>query len=124
MHVSKRVLIQGEGELGEARYDMRGNCPALRLSRACFVRRLDVDMTGFREALKVEGGGRERRPARAGLPHQVRVLPGSYRVTRRGWKPLFPKRTLMYSHATSDCRRGMHTRTWALLSVMHRSIAQ
>ncbi len=53
--MAKRVLIQGEGALGEARYDMRANSPALRVARACLIRRLDVDMTGFREALLVEG---------------------------------------------------------------------
>lgn len=60
--VGRRVLIQGQGSLGETRYDMRGNSPALRLGACCVVRGLDIDMTGFREALKVEG-------ARTARPH-------------------------------------------------------
>lgn len=55
VHVSKRVLIRGEGTLGETRIDHRANCPALRVSRTCLIRDLDVDMTGFREAVKIEG---------------------------------------------------------------------
>ena len=54
-NVCRRILIQGQGPLGETRYDMRGNSPALRLSACCVVRGLDIDMTGFREALKIEG---------------------------------------------------------------------
>ncbi|KAK9904188.1 hypothetical protein WJX75_006312 [Coccomyxa subellipsoidea] len=55
VHVSKRVLIRGEGTLGETRIDHRANCPALRVSRTCLIRDLDIDMTGFREAVKIEG---------------------------------------------------------------------
>ncbi|EIE22744.1 hypothetical protein COCSUDRAFT_16318 [Coccomyxa subellipsoidea C-169] len=55
VHVSKRVLIRGEGSLGETRIDHRANCPTLRISRSCVIQDLDIDMTGFREALKVEG---------------------------------------------------------------------
>ena len=51
----KRVLIRGEGMLGEARLDHRANCPALRIGRTCVVQGLDIDMTGFREAVKIEG---------------------------------------------------------------------
>ena len=53
--MARRVLIQAQGRLGDTRYDMRGNSPALRLGACCVVRGLDVDMTGFREALKIEG---------------------------------------------------------------------
>ncbi|BDA45677.1 probable UPF0225 protein Spro_2712 at N-terminal half [Coccomyxa sp. Obi] len=55
VHVSKRVLIRGEGTLGETRIDHRANCPALRIGRVCVVQGLDIDMTGFREAVKIEG---------------------------------------------------------------------
>ncbi|CAL8470738.1 g10280 [Coccomyxa elongata] len=53
VHVSKRVLIRGEGTLGETRIDQRANCPALRIGRTCVG--LDIDMTGFNEAVKIEG---------------------------------------------------------------------
>ncbi len=51
--VTKRLLIRGAGALGDTRLDQRANSPALRLERACVVENLDVDMTGFREALHV-----------------------------------------------------------------------
>ncbi len=53
--VDKRILIHGEGRLGEASLDQRANSPAFRLRRAAVLRNLDVDMTGFREAVLVEG---------------------------------------------------------------------
>ena len=54
--VDKRILIEGEGLLGEARLDQRANSPGLRLRRSCWLRNLDLDMTGFREAVRIEGG--------------------------------------------------------------------
>ena len=54
--VGKRVLIEGEGLLGEARLDQRANSPGMRLRRSCWLRNLDLDMTGFREAVCIEGG--------------------------------------------------------------------
>lgn len=54
--VDMRVLIHGQGALGEARIDQRANAPAFRLRRAAVLRNVDIDMTGFREALLVEGG--------------------------------------------------------------------
>lgn len=45
----------GEGALGEASIDQRANCPTFRITRACVVRNVDIDMTGFREAVMVEG---------------------------------------------------------------------
>ena len=53
--VDKRVVLQGEGGLGEAKIDQRTNSPGLRLGRSCLLMNLDVDMTGFREAARVEG---------------------------------------------------------------------
>jgi len=53
--VTKRLLIRGDGALGETRIDQRANCPAFRVGRSCAIQNLDIDMTGFREALKVEG---------------------------------------------------------------------
>ncbi len=51
-----RVLIHGQAALGEARIDQRANAPAFRLRRTAVLRNVDIDMTGFREALLVEGG--------------------------------------------------------------------
>ena len=54
--VTKRLLIRGAGGMGDARLDQRANSPALRLERACMVEGLDIDMTGFKEAVHVAGG--------------------------------------------------------------------
>ena len=53
--ITKRLLIRGEGELGETRLDQRANSPAFRISRNCVLENIDVDMTGFREAILIEG---------------------------------------------------------------------
>lgn len=54
--VTKRLLIRGAGGMGDARLDQRANSPALRLQRACVIEGLDIDMTGFKEAVHVAGG--------------------------------------------------------------------
>ena len=53
--ISKRVVVQGEGPLGTTKIDQRSNSPGLRITRSCLMQNLDVDMTGFREAVRVEG---------------------------------------------------------------------
>ncbi len=55
MQVRKRVLMRGRGELGETKVDHRGNCPAFRMSNASVLLNLDIDMTGYREALRFDG---------------------------------------------------------------------
>jgi len=55
VQVKKRVLIRGRGNLGETKVDHRGNSPAFRLSSSSVLLNLDLDMTGYREALKFEG---------------------------------------------------------------------
>ena len=53
--VTKRVLIRGEGRLHpnpETTVDARGNCPYLRITRTCVVQYLDLDFTGFCEAIR------------------------------------------------------------------------
>jgi len=55
VQVKKRVLIRGRGGLGETKVDHRGNSPAFRLSSSSVLLNLDLDMTGYREALKFEG---------------------------------------------------------------------
>ena len=59
--LSKRLLIEGEGALGETIIDQRANCPTFRITRGGVVlRNLDLDQTGFREALLVTGGATVR----------------------------------------------------------------
>ena len=53
--MDKRILVHGEGGLGDATFDQRANSPAFRIRRAAVLRNVDVDMTGFREAVLVEG---------------------------------------------------------------------
>ena len=54
--VKKRLLIEGEGSLGETVIDQRANVPTFRISRGgVVIRNLDLDHTGFREAVLVEG---------------------------------------------------------------------
>ncbi|PSC73819.1 Small glutamine-rich tetratricopeptide [Micractinium conductrix] len=54
--LNKRVMIEGEGALGEATIDQRANVPTFRIVRGGVVlRNIDLDQTGYREALLVEG---------------------------------------------------------------------
>lgn len=54
--LTKRLLIEGEGSLGETVIDQRANCPTFRITRGgVIIRNIDMDHTGFREALLVEG---------------------------------------------------------------------
>lgn len=53
--MDKRVLLRGEGSLGETKIDQRANSPAFRIRRTCVIDRLDLDMTGFRECVCTEG---------------------------------------------------------------------
>ena len=56
VNINKRVLIEGQGELGETVIDQRANCPTFRITRGgVVIRNLDIDHTGFREALLIEG---------------------------------------------------------------------
>ena len=60
--VGKRVLIEGEGRLGETVIDMRANVPTFKVTRGgVVIRNVTVDHTGFREAVLVDGG-KEVRP--------------------------------------------------------------
>jgi hypothetical protein len=54
--INKRILIEGQGTLGEMVIDQRANCPTFRITRGGVVlRNLDIDHTGFREALLIDG---------------------------------------------------------------------
>ena len=55
--INKRLLVQGEGALGETVIDQRANCPTFKITRGgVVIRNIEIDHTGFREALLVEGG--------------------------------------------------------------------
>ena len=53
--IRKRVLIRGEGAFREAVIDARNNSPIFRIHRPCVIQNLDIDFTGFSEAVRVEG---------------------------------------------------------------------
>ena len=52
--MKKRVRIRGSAALGEARLDFRGNSPAFRFRSSSVLLNLDVDFSGFREAVRFE----------------------------------------------------------------------
>ena len=54
--VKKRILICGEGTLGETVIDQRANCPTFRIKRGgVVISNIVLDQTGFRESLLIEG---------------------------------------------------------------------
>lgn len=56
--VDKRVIIRGEGSFREATLDARNNSPIFRITRPCVVQNVDIDFTGFSEAIRVVGDAR------------------------------------------------------------------
>ncbi|CAK0782952.1 hypothetical protein CVIRNUC_006147 [Coccomyxa viridis] len=54
IQVKKRVLIRGSGALGEASLDFRGNSPAFRFRSNSVLINLEIDFSGFREAVRFE----------------------------------------------------------------------
>jgi parallel beta-helix repeat protein len=52
--ITKRIAISGEGHLREASIDARNNSPVFRIKRACWIRNVEFDFTGFSEAIRVE----------------------------------------------------------------------
>ena len=54
IQVKKRVLIRGSGALGEASLDFRGNSPAFRFRSNSVLLNLEIDFSGFREAVRFE----------------------------------------------------------------------
>lgn len=54
--IKKRVLIEGEGQLGETVIDQRANSPTFKIERGgVILRNLEIDHTGFREAILIDG---------------------------------------------------------------------
>lgn len=53
--VGVRVMIVGEGKLGDTILEQRANTPLLRLSAGCVVRGMELDLCGFGEAVSVVG---------------------------------------------------------------------
>ena len=56
--VDKRVIIRGEGAFREATLDARNNSPIFRITRPCVIQNVDVDFTGFSEAIRIVGDER------------------------------------------------------------------
>ena len=59
--IDKRVLIEGQGSLGETVIDQRANVPTFRICHGgggAVIRNLDIDQSGFRESILVTGEGR------------------------------------------------------------------
>lgn len=56
--VDKRVIIRGEGAFREATIDARNNSPIFRITRPCVIQNVDIDFTGFSEAVRVVGDAR------------------------------------------------------------------
>lgn len=56
--IHRRILIMGEGSLGDTVIDQRANCPTFRCIRGgVTIKNMDIDQTGFREAVLLEKGG-------------------------------------------------------------------
>ncbi len=58
VNITKRVLIRGAGQLGDTKIDQRANCPTFRITRSAVILDLELDMTGFREAVLITGTDR------------------------------------------------------------------
>lgn len=58
INITKRILLRGSGQLGDTKIDQRANCPTFRIGRSAVVMNIEVDMTGFREAILVTGTDR------------------------------------------------------------------
>ena len=56
--VDKRVLISGEGALGETYVEQRSNAPLLLITAPAVVQVLSLDLCGFRECVMVAGDAR------------------------------------------------------------------
>jgi len=56
--VDVRVLIRGEGAPGATVVEQRGNAPLLSISCPAVVQNLVLDLCGFRECVRVQGGPR------------------------------------------------------------------
>ena len=58
VNITKRVLIEGEGSLGETVIDQRANVPTFRISKGgggAVIRNIDIDQSGFRESILITG---------------------------------------------------------------------
>lgn len=56
--INKRVLIRGEGAFRDATVDCRNNSALFRIKRPCVIQNVDVDFTGFSEAIRIVGDER------------------------------------------------------------------
>lgn len=58
INITKRILLRGSGQLGDTKIDQRANCPTFRVGRSAVILNIEVDMTGFREAVLITGTDR------------------------------------------------------------------
>ena len=58
INITKRILLRGSGQLGDTKLDQRANCPTFRLGRSAVIMHVELDMTGFREAILITGTDR------------------------------------------------------------------
>ena len=58
--VDKRVLIRGEGSLGDTYVEQRSNAPLMIASAPAVVQNLSLDLCGFRECVLVQGDSRSQ----------------------------------------------------------------
>jgi|TARA_B000000475_G_scaffold254855_1_gene234126 tetratricopeptide (TPR) repeat protein len=58
VEIDKRVLIRGEGALRDTTCDCRNNAALFRIKRPCVIQNLDIDFTGFSEAIRIKGDSR------------------------------------------------------------------
>ncbi|KAL3162418.1 hypothetical protein ABBQ32_010088 [Trebouxia sp. C0010 RCD-2024] len=58
INITKRILLRGSGQLGDSKIDQRANSPTFRISRGAVIMNIEVDMTGFREAVLITGTDR------------------------------------------------------------------
>jgi tetratricopeptide (TPR) repeat protein len=56
LSIKKRILIEGEGMLGDTVLDQRANVPMFKIERGgVVIRNIDLDHTGFRESILIQG---------------------------------------------------------------------
>ena len=55
INITKRILLRGSGQLGDTKIDQRANCPTFRIGRSAVITNIEMDMTGFREAILITG---------------------------------------------------------------------
>ena len=74
--INKRLLIYGEGRLGETVIDQRANAPTFTVTRPCVIRNLKIELTGFRECLRFQSDAALTMPNAAGCASPSAIVDG------------------------------------------------